>query len=305
MGEYIAIDTETELIQPGLLAPPLVCLSYAHSGGSGITKWKDAAELFRTFVEDFDTFVGHNIAYDFGVLIAHDWTLTDTIFKLFREDRVRDTGIREALYLIREGIFTENRGNLTLNALSKKYLREELDKSGDSWRLRYAELMNVSLSAWPKEAKQYSIKDAEATLNVFQEQEDSPDEILQCRAAWSMHLMSVYGVKTDGSAVNKIEEDLVTHIGVLRKKVVAAGYIREELPVVPKFTKVFQKKLNKMIKEGLENEAEDLRSEFLMIQEEARQRPSKFIKNTADIKRVVEDSLGTRAPRTPPSSATE
>ena len=192
----IAIDTETELIRPGCLAPPLVCVSYCMSNGG--THSVNAAYLMRrseghvahqsepllekallSWFSDGDEIVGQNFAYDAAVLMARFPELTEPIFKAYDEGRIRDTKIREQLLDIADGRYRGytdpktgewvKRG-YSLEELAKRYLGRDLDKA-NSWRLRYGELIRVPLQAWPQEAIDYARTDAEVTLAVYEAQE--------------------------------------------------------------------------------------------------------------------------------------
>ena len=226
--EY-SVDTETELIRPGCLAPRLVCLSYALDDVAGVVHHTDASELFRGLVDLGGTLVGHNVAYDLAVLGAHDVALVDLIFGLFRDDRVRDTGVRETLFHIRRGTLDESKGKLGLGALASKYLDRQLDKSEGSERYTYGALIDVPVEDWTPEARQYAIDDARATLDVWRAQTaeglGSPDESLQNRAAFALHLASVWGVRTDARAIDKLETDLLESLIPLHDLLVAAGFV--------------------------------------------------------------------------------
>jgi len=228
MVKYLAIDTETHLIQPGCLTPPLVCLSYSDSETSGVLGKKAALKFFREKVEEGYTFVLHNGAFDLAVLSNEDESLLPLIFKLYEDGRVKDTMVREMLFTIREGTFAISRKGFSLNALAKKYMDEELDKAEDSWRYRYHELENVLVKDWPEEAYEYAVKDAEVTYDVFFNQESSPDEDLQVSAAWGLHLLSVYGVVTDVEAVSLLEDSLKNQIAEVQHGLVEAGVLRTD-----------------------------------------------------------------------------
>ena len=69
----IAFDTETHLIEPGKLAPPLVCVQWRAPAGVPAMLHRDdprTRKLFELWWEFHDTLVGHNVAFDMGVLGA-------------------------------------------------------------------------------------------------------------------------------------------------------------------------------------------------------------------------------------------
>ena len=206
--KIIAIDTETAKVEVGLLAPPLACMTYDDGEDTGIVHHTNVTEVFKEFEECGYTFVGHRIAYDMAVLIAHEPTLQDIIFNLYKQDRIRDTNIREALIQIRRGDL--DRSKLSLKDLAKKYLSQDIVKGNDSWQLRFGELISLPLEQWPQEAVNYASTDASVTYRIFRQQEDSPDETLQTRAAFALHLMAVEGVETDPAAVDALDIEIQT-----------------------------------------------------------------------------------------------
>lgn len=234
----LSIDTETELITPGNLTPDLICVSYARNGESGVLGPREGVRLVHRALESGERVVGHNIAFDMGVLMNYDQSLAPLIFQHYDKGLVRDTMIREMLYMIREGTFKyRKKGQLSLAGLAQKYLRMELDKSDDGWRTRYTELKGKPISVWPKEAVKYAEEDAQATLGVYQCQDRSPDEELQCKAAWALHLLSVRGVITDPDSVARLKGELETAIGSIREQLIECGILRAVGKSKPKLTK--------------------------------------------------------------------
>ena len=224
----VGLDTETALIQPGLLAPPLVCATY-HTNDmdeAGIVGAYDAPDLVRQLANDGYTFVLHNAPFDMAVLCAHDETLVPLVFDLYEQGRVRDTMIRETLQLIRKGTFKQHRRRLSLAALAERHLKIKLDKSEDTWRLRYAELAGTPVEEWPEAALSYAKDDASTTLGVYLSQEDSPDETLQTRAHFALHLMACWGIRTDGDAVQELEDRLRERARDMRSALLQEGLLK-------------------------------------------------------------------------------
>ena len=194
----VAYDTETELVEPGCQAPRLVCLSYQIDRNAPQLLGRRAAPaLIASYLIDPKAIIiGHNVSYDMGVLAAHDESNTamlDAIFCAYRQGRVRDTMIREMLIAIRENRLEAARRTslLSLGALGSKYLGLDLDKGEDSWRYQYGELMDTLTDHWPLAAQDYATCDASTTMGVYLAQGGdvvSPDEVLQVRAAWCLHL---------------------------------------------------------------------------------------------------------------------
>lgn len=227
----IAIDTETELLEPGCLAPRLVCSQIATSERAQIFGRVSSSAIVASYLADpSELIVGHNIAFDFGVLGMHDQSLIPLIFAAYRAGRVRDTMVREKLIAIREGRSLES--GFSLGDLAQKYLGHVLDKGADSWRYRYGELMHTPIDQWPDPAKGYALTDATSTLAVFHAQQNlidpsvdsvSPDEILQTRAAWVLHLMGLWGFRTDAGMVADLKSRLEEECSEAEKRLLATG----------------------------------------------------------------------------------
>lgn len=241
----VAFDTETHLIAPGLLTPKLVCVSAAFDNEVQLYERFTGTNVVEDLLQKPDVvLVGHNVAYDLGVLCARRPELLPLVFDAMDAGRIRDTKIRQELLDIASGRSTRNGATFALrngewvkaayslaglagHYLGKDRFAEKTDS--DAWRLRYAELEDVPLDQWPVEAVQYAKEDAEDTLAIFLAQgglaKDQPTEVEQVRAAWALHLMSVWGVRTDATSVADLEARLLTEQSRLRKRIIQAGIL--------------------------------------------------------------------------------
>jgi DNA polymerase I len=118
-----------------------------------------------------------------------------------------------------------------LDALAFRATGRRLDK--DTWRLRYGEFLNVPLSEWPEGAQTYSKEDARATLDVFLKQEEHasyiPDQFRQTRAAFALHLTSVWGLRTHKPGVDKLEIETMGALAAIEGDLRNAGLVRTAL----------------------------------------------------------------------------
>ena len=206
----IYLDTETALIEQGLLAPPLTCVQFAMDDGPvgvAVTGVDQVESLCRTILKE--EICGHNIAYDMLVLLTEYPGLQDAILKAYEDDRVTDTQIREKLLHIKAGTLTEKHSFLSLADLSKKY---GISKDpNDPWRLRYSELRGVPFLEWPRAAREYARHDVDATRHVYLAQGDEiPDERRQTRHAFTLHCIGAQGVHTDPVAVERFRDEIMT-----------------------------------------------------------------------------------------------
>lgn len=218
---------------------------------SAVAKPVTAAAVLRDLLlNDNITLAGHNILYDFGVFCHHFPTLLPLVFRAIALGRVIDTKIRETLLLIHAGRLQDEDDivALDLGVLTKKYLGIDIsaDKKGaDIWRLRYSELDGVPLRKWPAKAKEYARDDAEYTGQVAiaqapihapvtnmdgfpatTEQGGIINEQPQMRAAWSLYLHGLWGMRVDNAvheAWGKEIDKVLRHAQAVAR---AAGFLR-------------------------------------------------------------------------------
>jgi hypothetical protein len=235
---HLAFDTETWLIAPGRLAPKMVCVSWFDGTNGGLLDREDGLEFMRNILLDPDiTIVGQNVAFDMGVLGQNDPTLMPLIWDAYDAGRVRDTMIYEMMWMIECGWnridpMTGRPPDYSLAGLVKKHLLENVEgKAGEeAWRFRYRELDGVPIDKWPKEASSYAYEDARYTWRVWEKQhgKDIPNLNFQTMTAWSLHLMSAWGLRTDPKAVDVLEKSLAASVFDAIAKLKANGVYRAE-----------------------------------------------------------------------------
>jgi len=247
---YLAFDTETWRITPGRLAPRIVCLSWARStdNTSGLVAGKDAVAFIRPYLEDAGWhLIGHNIAFDWGVLCAADHALLELVFAAYAAGRIHDTSMREKLIKLAVGEMSTDfsTGKVTKFSMEACFMRRfhvdlSADKGEDAWRMRYHELDGVPLERWPEEASRYAIEDAERTMRLFLDQasDDSPvvdrdtgtvtNEAEQVAAAWGLHLAGTWGIRTDPAAVVKLSHELDKQAHGFRSTLLKYGILRPD-----------------------------------------------------------------------------
>jgi DNA polymerase-1 len=258
------LDVETERFRPGVMAPELVCCTWQTPGEQpGIIHADDpqALPLVTSWLTGSEVLAGHHVAYDMAVLCAKWPELVPLVFKAYDSDRVTCTKVRQQLLDIAAGEFrgylrkferpvctvhedcdpetcgqaVVKRGarwvlhNYDLDAVAYRATGKHLDK--DTWRLRYGEFLHTPLNEWPVGAREYPLEDARATLDVFLKQEEHaqyiPDQYRQARAAWALHLTSVWGLRTHGPGVDKLESETVAALAAIEGDLKAAGLVRE------------------------------------------------------------------------------
>lgn len=179
--KLVAFDVETHKVQPGLLAPPLVCGAIFDGNESRLFSPSHALDWLEELLCDEDvTICGANIAYDFGVCANERPELLPLIFKKYQDGLVFDILIAEKLHAIARGHLSKDPrtgGQLTspstgrpsdysLESVTDLVLYETDAKADDFWRLRYAHLDGVPLDEWPPEAEEYPQQDVRFTWRV-------------------------------------------------------------------------------------------------------------------------------------------
>lgn len=248
MSNLIATDSETHLIQPGLLAPPGVCGSF-YDGEEGwletFPEWLDSLE---GCLRPGCTLALANAAYDFAVACAEAeggvWKgrprLLSLIFDKIDRGEVFDILIAAALNYVADGMLFKNPNtggplqhlpdeNGKWGKQMKRYSLEVVywlmtgkfdAKDNDAYRLRYHEFDGKPISEYPPEAQTYPVDDSRHTYIAAKalramgqnlgklERHEWTHLTHQTRAAWAMHLMSCWGLRTDAAAVDKLDKEV-------------------------------------------------------------------------------------------------
>ncbi len=232
----VAFDTETALIQPGRLAPPMVCASFAGDNTAAVVT--RAQGRLCELLAGPDIIAGANIAFDFAVAAAEDPSLLRSIFDKYDREEVWDVLIAQALDAIAGGHLGVDpstgkplRGRYSLDACVRLTLGRDDAKANDFWRLRYALLKDIPIDRWPADAKQYPLDDARNTLELAHAQQkfrNAHDMGAQARAAWALHLGAAWGIRADPVAVAAVRQRSVVEREKKRERFVTAGFLRAD-----------------------------------------------------------------------------
>jgi len=260
----IGFDTETHLIGPYKVAPPLVCAT-AWDGEQGsleavANRPALDALLDSLFDEDIHV-VAHNAAFDLAVISNARPDLVSAIFEALAVGRVFDTKIREKLLnLSTTGKIThmelpggaKQQIDYSLAGLVMKYLNEDRSASkatikdgkvigeNDAWRLNYQALEGMPVETWPEDARAYAIQDSEDAYLVWWAQEQRRREIieergidpfatqaLQVSVDFCLYLMGAWGMATDAATVHELEREMEKELsGDKLNLLIDAGILR-------------------------------------------------------------------------------
>ena len=234
---YIGIDSETHLIEPGNLAPPIVCLSWCDGADGGVMLPNEARTQLKTWLSDPQVrLVAHNARFDMGVFFFCFPELQPLIWQAYCEDRIYCTLVAQKLIKIAYGHSkfdprSGKRPSYSLAACVSDLLDEQVEgkDAADAWRYRYVELEGVPLDEWPTEAYTYALKDAWYCLRLCERQNRETLATLydQVRADFALHLYSCEGLHTDPVAVEKLESEVQASIDVAMVDLKGAGIYRE------------------------------------------------------------------------------
>lgn len=142
MPPIVALDCETWLIEPGLAAPPLICVQWRGNAFEynrpAILHRDRAKEVVEAFLRGNCILVGHNVAYDMAVICAQWPDLIPLVFDKYDRNQVTDTMIRDQLIQVAEGEFRSwvtRDGeimpvNYTLADCTRRRLQRNLKKEG-------------------------------------------------------------------------------------------------------------------------------------------------------------------------------
>lgn len=252
-SRFVAGDTETPLIQPGLLAPPLVCGSVASEHECEILTAEAMRDWFRRWLDSDQVLVGANLPYDFGVLLAdaeaRGIDLLPSLYQAFDELRVYDIQTAQALDAIAGGhLFKDPRtamlsdlrspttgkpARYSLEVCTDLVLGRKDAKKNDLWRLRYAILQHVPMALWPVEAIEYPKDDARNTLDVATGQiaaglRNLQDLSAQVETHFAMHLGAMWGFRTDKTRVEALEAKVNAAHAAIVERFKGTGFIRSD-----------------------------------------------------------------------------
>ena len=213
----------------------MACMSLCSGGTPKLLSPDESCDYLEDWFLACDGWiVGHNIAYDLAVIVRHRPSLASAVWTCYREGRVWDTGIHERLFALYHGWSLHPSigkpiisNGVSLAQLAKGLLGLEIgDQKNDprSIRYRYGELIGTHPRNWSEEARSYALEDARITYQIWEAQQRDLKGVqhenvgepyasmhsfsLQVRAAWALHHLSAWGLRTDPTRVTEWKENL-------------------------------------------------------------------------------------------------
>lgn len=218
-NKVIALDLETHRIGIGAILPkPIVC-SYATDRVNTLIKPDLISALLVKVLEEERIVIGHNIAFDLGVIYTHISSMRSTIWDLYDKELVFDTMLSAKL---KDLAFRGLQHEYSLAALTNKLLGIELEKN-EAIRLAYGEL-NEDISSWPQEFKDYALKDSKILLDLYEVLKEYNDP-LSSKAAFAFQIATYHGFLIDKQELSKEKERIEKAIEPIREFLVGSKYM--------------------------------------------------------------------------------
>ncbi len=216
----LAVDTETARIRAGHWWPELVCITACHTDGSPFFM---SVPEFQRALDEGQEMCFHNAAFDLGVL----WRAGVTgIFEALKRDQITDTRLRQKLIDLADPDFVGGRG------YSLAWLSGGEKDSDSPWRTRFILLQGTPTERWPKEAREYALGDAKATIELWQEQDRyrkyTQNQYAQTRASFALACCSARGMRTDPMAIESAEKLVRAEYDAAIEVMRQHGYMRED-----------------------------------------------------------------------------
>ncbi|KKN01062.1 hypothetical protein LCGC14_1131540 [marine sediment metagenome] len=233
----LAWDAETFLIERTRPFPPVVCLSWCDGERGSVIPHGETLRDFvaRRLADPEVRLLGHNLAYDHGVLAASYPELLPAIFAAYKSGRCTDTQITQQLIDIAVGrIAADDRvRGYSLAGLYEACFDEPIPgpgKGAGSFRFRYGELYDVDFADWPAEAIDYSREDSIATLRIHDLQEEKAshllrDDAFQTYSSFVLQLITAQGMRTDPARVAAFKAEQLALCDALRPELIEAGLL--------------------------------------------------------------------------------
>ena len=250
----LTIDCETELIGQGRKAPLMACMSASDGQAHQLLSPDEGCDLLARWLRlDQGWLIGHNIAFDLAVIIRHRPALAAPIWRLYDQGRIWDTGIHERLYALYHGwsqhpeigrpIISQgvSLAQLTRGLLGLNISDQKLDPN--SPRYSYGKLLDTPLDQWSEEAREYALEDARITHQIFDTQQARLANIkhvtrgeyrylasfnIQTRAAWALHHLELWGLRTSAESVETWRDELTTERAKLERELVEFGLLKPD-----------------------------------------------------------------------------
>jgi hypothetical protein len=226
-----ALDFETVPFEPGLMAPPPVCLSWADESSAHLVDRDGAEEAIESLLSGSAPVSIANAAFDMAVACAWYPRLIPLVFDAYDRTIVKDVLIRQKLIDLALGKYLHH-GKYHLAGLVKRLSDIDLDKR---LRVDFGQLAGIPIEYWPEEYREYALDDSRWHRDIYLMQQEGlaeegrlevlDDENRQCRAAFALQLASVWGLRTDVEGVAALKAKCEERTDQLRPLLLGSGLL--------------------------------------------------------------------------------
>jgi DNA polymerase-1 len=276
----IALDFETALIEPGIQAPPPVCLGLFDGARFDLVSADEALPFLEVALAD--KIVGANVAFDLCVALETWPHLWPAVFAAYDRNAVFDVMVRQKLIDIALGEYRRH-GGYDLATLAKRLCDRTLSKD-ENVRLTFWALRWRLIENWPIAHKRYIEADVTSTFAIFQAQEKAlkeldreivlDDQHRQGRADFALKLVSAWGLRTDAVGIETLRRSCKARQAEIRPGLMAAGLIKPTKESFTRCVRAAQARMKevaaatlKYTKKGLELDSKD--TKYIAVDEEA------------------------------------
>ena len=229
-------DTETDLIQPGVPAPPLVCLQWDNGRDpAGLCLAGDAKSRLEREFADCDLLAAHNGAFDYGVWAEWAGSL-DLVFDMFESGKVVDTMLFQRLGEIAGHT---GRSSLALDMVMVKHGFPQPSKD-DAIRLTFGQFLGEEDPVGLRPGSphyNYAVDDGTHCRNLLKRQIARYGRSVRhstltslTRTHFWLTLMRNRGLKVDPIRLARFRENAEEHLKELRLVAWEAGFLRVRVP---------------------------------------------------------------------------
>jgi DNA polymerase I-like protein with 3'-5' exonuclease and polymerase domains len=235
LGDCIAIDTETILIEDRRRVPDLCLVSVSDGQQHFVLQPCRLAELLELHLSNGTHLICHNIAFDFPVMdkyltVSKEAEARNLLWTAVDENRVHDTMLLAVLISL-----AQNDCDLrpSLESACDEHLGVVLEK--DEYRLRFNELKDTAWSDVDVGFFQYAVKDAIATWFLFAVLTHMANEIcqkhgvtdefgfltesIQVKAAIGLDRITRNGMSIDLDRLKRLRADLESGVSNLVEEI--------------------------------------------------------------------------------------
>lgn len=281
----IAFDSETELIGPGNIAPPMICGIFTTRSDSGELETvllgnhpDDGLHgmLEWMLTDESLTIVTHGGGFDYAVICRTFPDLIPLVYECLIAGRATDTLWREKLVNLSmtgrlEKLEMPDASLLDiryrLQDLDHKYLGKdvsELKDSAESWRTNYCLLDGWLAEEYPDDAREYAVGDGEDTLQIYEAQNrllaewdhaSVQTEEFQLVKSFVLYMMSAWGMEVDQDATDKMEAATTAVIEANKDLLEREGILRPDNIVGPPYAKCETRAYDLLITGGIADPA--------------------------------------------------